>query len=86
MEDSEVIYAIGWSLVAIGALVVLLVILTRRHGYSATTAGLLLAFLGLLIAGHLWAAGALLGLTMGRYGNYLHLQKRGSHGKKEHNE
>ena len=86
MEDSEVIYAIGWSLVAIGALVVLLVSFTRRHGHSVTTVGLLLAFLVLLIAGHLWAAGALLGLTVVGYGYYLYLHKRGSHGKKERDE
>lgn len=35
-----------------------------RYGYGSTTVGLLLALSGLLIAGHLWSAGALLGLTL----------------------
>ena len=83
MDRSEIIYAIGWSMVAIGALAVMLSSLTR-YGYGSTTVGLLLALLGLLIAGHLWAAGALLGLTLARYGYYLYFHRGGGHGEKEH--
>jgi hypothetical protein len=45
MDESEIGYAIGWLLVACGALAVILSSLFSRHGYRATTAGLLLALL-----------------------------------------
>ena len=51
MEEQEIAAAIGWMLVASGALAVVLSSVFRRHGYTATTAGLLLAILGCLIAG-----------------------------------
>ena len=57
MDEREIAYAIGWLLVASGALVVVLANLTR-YGYRATAAGLLLGFVGLLIAGpHLGGCG-----------------------------
>jgi hypothetical protein len=40
--------------------------------YGATTAGLLLGFLGLLIAGHTLAAVVVLATTLARYGYYLY--------------
>jgi hypothetical protein len=67
-------------MVALGALAVLLASLTR-YGYRATTVGLLLA-----ASGHLWAGGAVLGLTLARYGYYLYFHRGGGHGEKEHNE
>jgi hypothetical protein len=78
--------AIGWMMVASGALALMLSSLSTRHGYRATSAGLLLAILGLLIAGHIWAAAALLGLTLARFGYYLYLHRGRHHGEKEHNE
>jgi hypothetical protein len=86
MDEQEIAAAIGWLLVASGALAVMLSSLFSRHGYRATTAGLLLAVLGLLIAGHIWAAAALLGLALARFGYYLYLHRGGHHGEKEHNE
>jgi hypothetical protein len=74
MDESEIGYAIGWLLVACGALAVILSSLTR-YGYRATTAGLLLAVLGLLIAGHIWAAAVVLVLTLARYGYYLYVRR-----------
>ena len=56
MDEQEVASAIGSLLVTSGALAVMLSSLFSRHGYGATTAGLLLGFLGLLIAGHIWSA------------------------------
>ena len=53
---------------------------------QATTGGLLLALLGLLIAGHIWAAVVVLMLTLARYGYYLYFLRGGRHGEKEHNE
>jgi hypothetical protein len=99
MEEQEVAAAIGWIMVASGALAVMLSSLFSRHGYRATTAGLLLALFGLLIAGHIWAAVVLLMLTLARYGYYLYVRKDGAsdsqsigtargihHGEKEHDE
>ena len=77
MDEQEVAFAIGWLLVVSGALAVTFSSLFSRHGYRATTAGLLLGFLGLLIAGHTWAALAVLVLTLARYGYYLYLRFRG---------
>jgi hypothetical protein len=85
MEDREIIFAIGWLLVASGALAVMLSSLSKRHGYRATTVGLL-AVLGLLIAGPIWAAVVVLGLTLARFGYYLYFLTEGRHGKKEHHE
>jgi hypothetical protein len=51
MDDQEITSAIGWMMVASGVLAVMLASLTR-YGYRGTTAGLLLGFFGLLIAGH----------------------------------
>jgi hypothetical protein len=50
--EREVAYTIGWLFVISGVLAVLAVSFFPRYGYSITTAGLLLAFAGLLIAGH----------------------------------
>jgi hypothetical protein len=86
MEEQEIAAAIGWMMVASGALAVMLSSLFSRHGYRATTAGLLLAVLGLLIAGHIWAAVVGLGLTLARFGYYLYFLREGRHGKKEHHE
>jgi hypothetical protein len=74
MDDKEIASAIGWLLVATGALAIILASLTR-YGYRATTAGLLLALLGLLIAGHIWAAVVLVMLTLARYGYYLYIRR-----------
>jgi ABC-type Mn2+/Zn2+ transport system permease subunit len=71
MEEQEIAAAIGWMMVASGALAVMLSSVFPRHVYRATTAGLLLALLGLLIAGHIWAAVVVLMLTLARYGYYL---------------
>ena len=86
MEEQEIAAAIGWMMVASGALAVMLSSVFPRHGYRATTAGLLLALLGLLIAGHIWAAVVLLGLTLARFGYYLYFLRGGRHGEKEHDE
>ena len=74
MENQEIAAAIGWMMVASGALAVMVSSLSARHGYRATTAGLLLALLGLLIAGHIWPALAVLWLTLARYGYYLYVR------------
>jgi hypothetical protein len=60
MREQEVASTIGWMMVASGALAVML-------------SGLLLALLGLLIAGHIWAA-VVLCLTLARYGYYLYVR------------
>jgi hypothetical protein len=73
MDDQEIASAIGWLLVASGVLAIMMANLTR-YGYGATTAGLLLGFVGLLIAGHIWAAVVVLWLTLARYGYYLYLR------------
>jgi hypothetical protein len=86
MEEQEIAAAIGWMMVACGGLAVMLSSVFPRHGYRATTAGLLLALLGLLIAGHIWAAVVLLGLTLARFVYYLYSLRGGRHGEKEHNE
>jgi hypothetical protein len=39
MDEQEVASAIGWMMVASGALGVMLSSIFRRYGYSATTAG-----------------------------------------------
>ena len=56
MEEHEIAAAIGWMMVASGALAVMLSSVFTRRGYRATTAGLVLGCLGLFIAGHTWAA------------------------------
>jgi hypothetical protein len=71
MDDQEIASAIGWLLVASGVLAIMMANLTR-YGYRATTAGLLLGLVGLLIAGHIWAAVVVLWLTLARYGYYLY--------------
>jgi hypothetical protein len=76
MDDQEIASAIGWLLVASGVLAIMMANLTR-YGYRATTAGLLLGFVGLLIAGHIWAAGVVLVVTLSRYGYYLYLRYKG---------
>ena len=86
MDEHEIAAAIGWMMVASGALAMMLSSVFPRHGYKATSAGLLLALLGLLIAGHIWAAVAVLCLTLARFGYYLYLHREGRHGEKEHNE
>ena len=73
MDEREVAYAIGWLLVVSGILAVLVVSCFPRCGYRTTTAGLLLIFVGLLIAGHTWAAVIVFVLTLARYGYYLYL-------------
>jgi hypothetical protein len=72
MDEQEIAAAVGWLLVASGALAVAFSSVFSRQGYRATTAGLLLGIVGLLIAGHTWAAVALLALTLARYGYYLY--------------
>ena len=74
--EREVIYAIGWLLVISGVLAVLVVSFFPRYGYRTTTAGLLLGFVGLLIAGHTWAAVVVSVLTLARYGYYLYLRNK----------
>jgi uncharacterized membrane protein len=76
MDEQEVASAIGWLMVAGSALAVMLSSLFSRHGYRATTAGLLLGFLGLLIAGHIWSAVVVLVLTLCRYGYYLYRRSK----------
>ena len=83
MDEQEVAAAIGWMMVACGALAVTFSSVFSRHGYRATTAGLLLALLGLLIAGHIWAAVALVTLTLARYGYYLYLRRSPSPPEKD---
>jgi len=79
MDEQEV--AADWlMMVASGALAMMLSSLWTRHGYRAISA------LGLLIAGHIWAAGALPGLTLARFGYYLYLHRGRHDGEKEHNE
>jgi hypothetical protein len=73
MDEQEVAYAIGWLLVASGVLAGMLASLTR-FGYRATTAGLLLSFVGLLLAGHTWPAVVVLVLTLARFGYHLYLR------------
>ena len=77
MDGQEVASAIGWLLVVSGALAVMFSSLFSRHGYKATTAGLLLGFLGLLIAGHTWVAVVVLALTLAQYRYYLYLGFKG---------
>jgi hypothetical protein len=74
MEEHEIAAAIGWMMVASGALAVILSSVFPRRGYRATTAGLVLGCLGLFIAGHTWAAVVALWLTLARYGYYLYLR------------
>jgi hypothetical protein len=74
MDEQEVAYAISWLLVASGVLAVTFRVSSSRQGYRATTAGLFLGFLGLLIAGHTWAAVVVLATTLARYGYYLYLR------------
>ena len=74
MEEKEIAAAIGWRMLAIGALAVMLSSVFSRYGYKATTAGLILGCLGLFIAGHLWAAIVVLWLTLARYGYYLYVR------------
>jgi hypothetical protein len=62
--EREVGYAIGWLFVVSGLLAVLVVSCFPRYGYRTTTAGLLLGFVGLLIAGHAWAAVLVFTLTL----------------------
>jgi hypothetical protein len=83
MDEQEIAAAIGWMMVASGALAVMLSSLFTRHGYRATTAGLLLALLGLLIAGHIWAAVVALVLLLARYGYYLYLRRSPSLPRKD---
>ena len=73
MDEQEIASAIGWIMVASGALAMMLASLTR-YGYRATSVALLLASAGLLIAGHIWAAVVVLGLTLARYGYYLYVR------------
>jgi hypothetical protein len=74
MDEREVAYAIGWLLVVSGILAVLVVSCFPRCGYRTTTSGLLLNFVGLLIAGHTWAAVVVFVLMLARYGYYLYLR------------
>jgi hypothetical protein len=74
MEEQEIAAAVGWMMVASGALAVMLSSVFSRHGYKATTAGLIFGCLGLFIAGHLWAAIVVLWLTLARYGYYLYVR------------
>jgi hypothetical protein len=73
MDNQEIAAAIGWMMFASAALAMILASLTR-YGYRTTTVGLLLASAGLLIAGHIWAAVAVLWLTMARFGYYFYLR------------
>ena len=76
MDNQEITAAIGWMMVASGALAVMLSSIFPRHGYRATTAGLALGCLGLLIDGHIWAAVVVFWLTLARCGYYLYLRFR----------
>jgi hypothetical protein len=72
--EREVAYAIGWLFVVSGVLAVLVVSCFPRYGYRTTTDGLLFGFVGLLIAGHAWAAVVVFTLTLARYWYYLYLR------------
>ena len=72
MDNQEIASAIGWMTVASATLAMMLARFTR-YGYRATTVALLLASAGLLIAGHIWPAVAVLWLTTARFGYYLYL-------------
>ena len=72
MDEQEIAAAIGWMMVASGALAMMLSSIFPRFGYRATSAGLILGGLGLFIAGHTWAAAVVLALTLARYGSYLY--------------
>ena len=74
--EREVAYAIGWLFVVSGVLAVLVVSCFPRCGYRTTTAGLLLGFVGLLIAGLTGAAVAVFVLTLARYRYYLYLRNK----------
>jgi hypothetical protein len=74
MEEQEIAAAIGWMMVASGALAVMLSSVFPRFEYRATSAGLILRCVGLLIAGHIWAAVVVFWLTLARYGYYLYLR------------
>jgi hypothetical protein len=74
MDEQEIAAAIGWMMVASGALAVMLSSVFPRYGYRATTAGLVLGCLGLLIAGQFWASVVVLWLTLARYGYYLYVR------------
>ena len=74
MDEQEVANAIGWLLVASGVLAGLASL--TRFGYRTTTAGLLLGFQGLLIAGHTWSSVVILMLTLCRYGYYLYRRSK----------
>ena len=73
MDEQEIAAAIGWMMVASAVFATMVASLTR-YGYRATTVALLLASAGLLIAGHIWAAIAVLWLTTARFGYYLYLR------------
>jgi hypothetical protein len=73
MDNQEIASAIGWMTVASATLAMMLARFTR-YGYRATTVALLLASAGLLIAGHIWPAVAVLWLTTARFGYYLYLR------------
>jgi hypothetical protein len=73
MDEQEIAAAIGWLLVTSGGLAVMLSSIFPRYGYRATSAGLLLGCLGLLIAGHSWAAVVVVWLILARYGWLLSL-------------
>jgi uncharacterized membrane protein len=83
MDEQDIAAAIGWMMVASGALAIMVSSVFSRHGYTATTAGLLLAILGLLIAGHIWAAVVLVTLTLARYAYYLYLRRSPSPPEKD---
>jgi hypothetical protein len=74
--EREVAYTIGWLFVISGVLAVLVVSFLPRYGYRITTAGLLLGFVGLLIAGLTGAAVVVFVLTLARYGYYLYLRNK----------
>ena len=74
--EAEVAYAVGWLLVVSAVLAILAVTFFPRYGYRTTTAGLLLGFVGLLIAGHTWTAAIVFTLTLARYGYYLYLRNK----------
>jgi hypothetical protein len=74
--EREVAYTIGWLFVISGVLAVLVVSFFPRYGYRITTAGLLLGFVGLLIAGLTGAAVAVFVLTLARYRYYLYLRNK----------
>jgi hypothetical protein len=74
VEEQEIAAAIGWMLAASSALAITFSSVFSRHGYRATTAGLILVCLGRFIAGHTWAAVVALCLTLARYGYYLYVR------------